>query len=183
MLCYWHLPISPFPSPLQSSFFCFYSVVVVQLLNHIQLFATSWTVLHRLCHLLKLMSIESMMPSKHLILCCPLLLLPSIFPTSRSFAMNQLITWHNHSIISMSSACLHSIYNWYHIVFSFSFSLISPRIMPSRFIHVVTNGSIFLYLMAEKYSVGCLHVLAFVSDWIQIGKYWFQIATNWFQIG
>ena len=40
--------------------------------------------------LLKLMSIESVMPSNHLILCHPLLLLPSIFPSIRSFQMSQL---------------------------------------------------------------------------------------------
>ena len=40
----------------------------------------------------KLMSIESEMPSNHLILCCPLLLLPSIFLTSGSFQMNQFFT-------------------------------------------------------------------------------------------
>ena len=39
--------------------------------------------------LLKIMSIESVMPSNHLILCCPLLLLPSIFPAWGSFQMNQ----------------------------------------------------------------------------------------------
>ena len=38
----------------------------------------------------KLLSIESVMPSNHLILCCPLLLLPSIFPSIRSFQMSQL---------------------------------------------------------------------------------------------
>ena len=45
--------------------------------------------------LLKLMFIESMMPSNHLILCCPLLLLPSIFPSIRVFS-NELalqISW------------------------------------------------------------------------------------------
>ena len=41
--------------------------------------------------LLKLMSIESMMPSNHLILCCPLLLRPSIFPSIRVFLMSQLL--------------------------------------------------------------------------------------------
>ena len=40
--------------------------------------------------LLKLMSIESVMSSNHLVLCCPLLLLPSIFPTLGSFLMSQL---------------------------------------------------------------------------------------------
>ena len=43
--------------------------------------------------LLKLMSIESVMPSNHLILCRPLLLLPSIFPSIRSFQMSQLFAW------------------------------------------------------------------------------------------
>ena len=46
-------------------------------------------------NLLKLMSIESMMPSNHLILCCPLLLLPSIFPSIRVFPNEStlLIRW------------------------------------------------------------------------------------------
>ena len=39
---------------------------------------------------LKLMSIESVMPSNHLIICCPLLLLPSIFPASESFLLSQI---------------------------------------------------------------------------------------------
>ena len=58
--------------------------------SHIRLFATTWTVAHQaaLCitnsrSSLKLMSIESVMPSNHLILCCPLLLLPSVFPSIR----------------------------------------------------------------------------------------------------
>ena len=41
---------------------------------------------HQLLELLKLMSIKSVMPSNHFILCCPLLLLPSIFPNSRVFS-------------------------------------------------------------------------------------------------
>ena len=64
-----------------------------------QLFVTSWTVAHQASlsitkswSLLKLMSIESVMPSNHLILCRPLLLLPSIFLTSGSFQMSQLFT-------------------------------------------------------------------------------------------
>ena len=49
-------------------------------------------VLHHLSGLLKLMSTESVTPSNHLILCCPLLLPPSIFPASGSFSMSQLFT-------------------------------------------------------------------------------------------
>ena len=47
---------------------------------------------------LKLMSIESVIPSSHLILCCPLLLLPPIPPASESFPMSQLFTWGGQSI-------------------------------------------------------------------------------------
>ena len=48
--------------------------------------------------LLKLMSIESVMPSNHLILCCPLLLLPSIFPSIRVFssALAVPVRWPKH---------------------------------------------------------------------------------------
>ena len=66
---------------------------VVQLLSRVRLFATSWTVARQASlsfnisqSLLKLMSIESMMPSNHFILCRPLLLLPSIFPSIRVFS-------------------------------------------------------------------------------------------------
>ena len=64
----------------------------VQSLNRVQLFATLWTAAHQASlsitnsrSLLKLMSIESLMPSNYLILCRPLLLLPSIFPSIRVF--------------------------------------------------------------------------------------------------
>ena len=69
-------------------------VVVVQWLSHVRLFATPWTVCSTCASLsftisrslLKLMSIESVMPSNHLILCRPHFLLPSIFPSIRVFS-------------------------------------------------------------------------------------------------
>ena len=67
--------------------------VVVQLCNHVQLFPTPWTAVLQASlsftiyrSLLKFISIESVMPFNHLILCCPLLLLPSIFPSIRVFS-------------------------------------------------------------------------------------------------
>ena len=93
--------------PLQSvyrlnSSLCMLAVVMcslVQSLSHVQLFATPWTTAHQASlsitnsqRLPKLMSIESVMPSNHIILCCPLLLLLSIFPSIRSFQMSQLFT-------------------------------------------------------------------------------------------
>ena len=68
-------------------------IVVVQLLSHVRLFATPWTAACQSSlffpisqSLLKLMSMESMMPSNHFILCYPLLVLPSIFPIIRVFS-------------------------------------------------------------------------------------------------
>jgi len=62
----------------------------VQTLSHVWLVATPWTATHQASlsftiswNLLKFMFIESVMLSNHLILCCPLLLLPSIFPSIR----------------------------------------------------------------------------------------------------
>ena len=67
--------------------------VVVQSLSRVRLFETAWTAARQASlsftvsqSLLKLMSIESVMPSNHLILCCPRLLLPSIFPSIRVFS-------------------------------------------------------------------------------------------------
>ena len=68
----------------------------VQSLRHVRLFATTWTAARQASlsftntrSLLKLMSTESVMPSSHLVLCCPLLLPPSIFPSIRVFS-NEL---------------------------------------------------------------------------------------------
>ena len=65
----------------------------VQSLSCVELFAIPWTAAHQASlsftisqSLLKLMSIESVMPSSHLILCSPLLLFPSIFPSIRVFS-------------------------------------------------------------------------------------------------
>ena len=70
---------------------------VVQLLSHVWLFATPWTAARQAFlsisqSLLKLMSIESVMPSNHLILCCPLLLLPSIFLSIRVFSNESVLS-------------------------------------------------------------------------------------------
>ena len=71
----------------------------VQSLSHVRLFATPWTAAHQASlsitnsrSLLKLMPIESVMPSNHLIPCCSLLLLPSILPSIRVF-FNESALW------------------------------------------------------------------------------------------
>ena len=70
----------------------------VQSLSHVWLFTTPWTAAHQASlsiinswSLLKLMSTESVMPSNHLILCHPLLLLPLIFPSIRVFSNESVL--------------------------------------------------------------------------------------------
>ena len=74
------------------------SVVVVQSLSCVQLFVTQWTAVCQASLSItnswsspKLMSIESVMPSNYLILCRPLLLLPSIFPSIRVFSKESVL--------------------------------------------------------------------------------------------
>ena len=86
--------------------------IVVQLLSCVWLFETPWTAIHKASlfftisrSLLKLMSVVSMMPSNHLILCCPLLLLPSIFLCLRvcSNESDLCIRWPKYWSFSPSS--------------------------------------------------------------------------------
>ena len=88
-----------------------YNVVVVQSLICVQLLVTTWTAACQASlsftislHLLKLMSIESVMPSKRLILCYPLLLLPSIFPSVMVFSSESAlhIRWSKYWSFSLS---------------------------------------------------------------------------------
>ena len=88
-----------------------YQFSSVQLLSHVQLFATPWNAAHQASlsiiisqSLLKLKSIESVMPSIHLILCHPLLLLPSIFPSIRVFSKESVhyIRWPKYWSFSFS---------------------------------------------------------------------------------
>ena len=83
----------------------------VQLLSHVRLFATPWTAasqgslsITNSWSLFKLMSIESVMPSKHLIFYCPLLFPPSIFPRIRVFSNESVlrIKWSKYWSFSFS---------------------------------------------------------------------------------
>ena len=87
-----HRPIRPPGEPESPPFSS------VQLLSRVRLFVTPWTAAHQASlsitnswSLLKLMSIESVMPSNHLILCHHFLLLPSIFPSIRVFSNESVL--------------------------------------------------------------------------------------------
>ena len=86
----------------------------VQSLSRVRLFAAPWTAAHQASLSMsnshsppKSMSIESVMPSNHLILCRPLLLLPSIFPSIRVFSNESAFAWGGQSIgVSASTSVL-----------------------------------------------------------------------------
>ena len=99
--------------------------VVVQSPSHVQISCTPWTAAHQVFlsfrvswSLLKVKSIESALPSNHLILRCPLLLLPSVFPSIRIFSSDSTlhIRWPpNYLSFSFSI----SPYNEYSVLISF----------------------------------------------------------------
>ena len=98
--------IDPYPALSLMSLFS-----SVQSLSRVQLFATPWTAARQASlsvtnswRLLKLMSIESVMPSNRLILCCPFLLPPSIFPSIRVFSKESAlcIRWPKYWSFSVS---------------------------------------------------------------------------------
>ena len=107
-------------------------IVVVQYPSHAQLFATPWTAARQVPlsftisrSLLKFMSIESVMPSSHLILCRPLLLLLSIFSSIRVFSNESAvcIRWPNYWTFSFSispsreySGLISFRIDWFHLL-------------------------------------------------------------------
>ena len=129
---------------LCGSIFTFSSV---QLLSHVLVFATSWIAAHQASlsitnsrSSLRLMSIESVMPSSHLILCHPLLLLPPILPSIRVFS-------------NESTLCMRWPKYW-----SFSFSIIPSKEIPGLISFrmdwlVCTQGIVFhAKAMREKWT-------------------------------
>ena len=93
----------------------------VQSLSRVWLFATPWTAACQASlsftitqRLFKLMSIESMMPSNHLILYCPLLLPPSIFPSIRVFSNDSVfcIRWPSIGVSASTSVLPKNIQGW-----------------------------------------------------------------------
>ena len=100
----------------------FIEISSVQSLSRVQLFVTPWTAARQVSlsinssqSLLKLMSIELVMPSNNLILCCPPLLLPSIFPTFRVFSSESAlcIRWRKYWSFSFSISPSNEYSGWF----------------------------------------------------------------------
>ena len=109
-------------------------IVTVQFSSVVSDSATPWIAAHQASlsitnsrSLLKLMSIESMMPSSHLILCHPLLLLPSIFPSIRAFANESVlhIRWPKYWVSASASVLPVNIQDWFPLGWTGWISLLS----------------------------------------------------------
>ena len=112
---------------LMLGLFC--KFVVSQSLNHVRLFVTPWTAAHQTSlsfiiswSLLKLMPIESMMPSNHLILFCSC---PQSFPASGSFPMSWLFAWGGQRFGASASASGLPIQGWFPFILTSLTSLLS----------------------------------------------------------
>ena len=97
-LLHWQAGSSPLGPPGKRSPSALHQFSLVQSLSRVRLFATPWTAacqaslsITNSWSLLKPVSIESVMPSNHLILCYPLLLLPSVFPSIRAFSNESVL--------------------------------------------------------------------------------------------
>ena len=138
-------------------------VAVVWLLSGVWPFATPWTAAHQASlfftiswSLLRLMSIESVMLSSHLMLCHPFLLLPSIFPSTREFS-NELalhIRWSNYWSLSISASSEYSglvsfRINWFDL-------LTVKRTLKSLFQHHNLKSSILCH--SAFFMVQLLHL-------------------------
>ena len=106
--------------------------IVVQSLSRVRLFATPWTAARQASpsiinsqSLLKLMSIESVIPSNHLILCHPFSSCPQSFPASESLLTSQLFTSRGQSIGASASVLPMNIQGWFPLGLTSLISLLS----------------------------------------------------------
>ena len=157
--------------------------VVVQFLSYVQLFETPWTVTHEASlsftisgSLLKLMSIKSVMPSNLLILCHPLLLLPSIsvipfssclqsFPASGSFLMSLLFASDSQSTGASASAWIlpMNIQDWFPLELTGWISLLSKG-LSTGFSNTTTSDFIFTIRHIHNWALFLLWLSLFIPS-------------------
>ena len=106
-------------------------------------------------NLLKFMSIESLMPSNHLLLCCPLLLLPSIFPCIRVFP-RSFSAFHIRlqSIGTSTSVIPINIQDWFALGLTSLISLLSkglPKVFSSTTISILLHSAFFMVQSSHHY--------------------------------
>ena len=140
---------------------------------------------------LKLMSIESLMPSNHLVLCCPLLL-SSIFPSIRGFSSESVlcIKWPKYCIASASVLAM-NIQDWFPLEWTGLISLQSQGLFKSLLQHHSSKASVLRcsvffmvqlshpYLTTGKKKHIALTIQSFVS---KVMSLLFNILSRWLQL-
>ena len=159
-------------------------IVVVQSLSHVWLFVTPWTVACRASlsftiswSLLKLPSIESVMSSNHLILCCPLLFLPSIFPITRIFSNESAlgIGWPKYWSFSLESILPMHIQDWFPLGLTGLISLQSKGL--SRvFSNTTVHKHQFLGAQLSLWSNSHIHTWLLVKPGLWLYR---SLLTKW----
>ena len=133
-----------------------------QLLSYVWLFATPWTAARQASlsitnsqSLLKLMSIESVMPSNHLILCHPLLLLPSIFPNIRIFSNESVlpIMWPKYWSFSFSVSPSSEYSGLISFRKSYAYILFNKMISAMCFSRTISLGLVHLGLFTKSVNI------------------------------
>ena len=122
--------------------------------------------------LLRLMSIELVMPSNHLILCCPLLLPPSIFPRIRVFSNESalLIRWQNNGASVSASVLRTNIQDWFPLGLTGLISMLS-RVL-SRVFSSTTIWKCQLFIIQSSLPFNS-HIQMTINDFIVIfHDYW-----------
>ena len=153
------------------------------MLSRVQLFVTPWTAAYQPSlsitnswSLLKLMSIESVMPSSHLILCRPLLLLPSIFPSIRVFSNESVLCISGESIEDSASALVlpMNIQDWFPLGLTGLISLQSKWL--SR---VFSNTTVQKH---QFFNIQKMKIMASgpITSWEIDGEQWKQWLTLFF---
>ena len=135
------------------------------MLSRVRLFVIPWTLAHQASlsftisqSLLKLMSIESVMPSIHLILCCPLLSCPQSFPASGSFPVSQLFASGGQSTEAEASASVlpMSIQGWFPLGLTGLISLLSKGLYSllqyhSLIVSILQCSAFFMVQLSHPY--------------------------------
>ena len=146
-----------------------FQFISVQWLSHFQLFATPRTAAHQASlsipnsqSLLRLVSTESVAPSSHLVLCCHLLLSPTIFPSIRIFSNESVLSishWPNYWSFSFSSGpsseysgLISFSMNWWDSLLSKGLSRISSNITVQK--HQFFSAQLSLYSNSHIHTYG-----------------------------
>ena len=163
----------------------------VQLLSCVRLFATPWTAAHQgslsitnSWSLPKLMSIELVMPSNHLILYCPLLLLPSIFPSIRVFSSELAlhIRWPKYWSLNVSispskkySGLIFCRIDWFDF-FAVQEILKSPRQHHSSKAPILWCSAVFMVQLSHTYMTTEKTIA--LTIWTFVGKVMSLLFNN-----